>query len=347
MLSNLFNGSFLKHRLARLLAVAAVAMPWCARATGSIDYRPEIHGTIRARAEADTRHGEYRFQVRNARLSIAGRIAPSIDYYFNTDFCDRGKIKILDVWARMHLSRCLAFQAGQFRMPYGVEPFRSPHTYIFANRSFIGKQVCNVRAVGVKVIYAPGSLPLKIEAGAFNPTPIGDHSGWSDALAYAGKVSCRLGNVTLTTGVQSVIPDSVRANLIDGCVAWSSGRWTAEAEYMNKHYTNSTHETCHAYSLFANYVMPVNAGVFNRVSFQGRFDGMTDHSNAHRDETGCLVTDDRTRNRVTLGATIGYVRSANMFLDLRVNYEKYFYHADVAAAPGDSDKVLVELVLRF
>lgn len=313
----------------------------------TVDYKPNVHGTVRTRFEVATQDGKYRFQVRNARVSLDGKIAPSIDYYVNTDLCDRGKMKILDVWARMWIVDGLGIQAGQFRMPFGVDPFLGPNTYIFANRSFIGKQVCNVRAVGAKVMYTLPTIPLSAEAGVFNPTTIGDHSGWNSSLTFATKITYRIGNVSLATGFQSVIPDSIRANLIDACVSWSGGRWKVEGEYMNKHYTNDSHKACHAYNVYADYHIPVKAGVFNRLSFQGRFDGMTAHSNGIRGDDGRLMTNDPARNRITVGTTISYIKSKNLFLHLRANYEKYFYHSGTEISPDMGDKAVVELVLRF
>lgn len=317
------------------------------RAEEKVDYTPHIHGTVRTRFEVATESGKYRFQVRNARVSLDGKIAPSIDYYINTDLCDRGKMKILDVWARIWATKELGFQAGQFRMPFGVDPFRGPNTYLFANRSFIGRQVCNVRAVGAKAMYTLPAIPLSAEAGVFSPTTIGDHSGWNSSLAFAAKITYTLDNVKFATGFQSIIPDSVRTNLIDAAVTWSADRWFVEGEYMYKHYTSNRHKACHAYNLQADYQMPIKAGVFNRLSFQGRFDGMTAHSNALRDENGYLVTNDPARNRITVGATISYIKSKNLFLLLRANYEKYFYHHGVTTNPDTGDKAVLELVLRF
>lgn len=334
-------------RIASLGLLLLTSIFICRADENRSDFMPEIHGTIRPRFEMLTDGGEARFQVRNARLSLNGSITPLVDYYFNTDFCDRGSIKILDVWTRIHLSRQLSVQAGQFRMPFGVDPFRGPHTYLFANRSFIGKQVANVRAVGVKLSYTFPTIPLTIEGGAFNPTTIGNHESWNKDLAYAAKISYRVSNVTFTTGIKSVIPDGVRTNLIDGCVGWKAGRWQVEGEYMNKHYTNSAHKASHAYCMYASYSMPVKTGMFNRLSFQGRFDGMTDHSNARRGEDGKLETNDPSRNRMTIGSTISCIKSKNTFLDLRVNYENYFYHHDAEIAQGEDDKIVVELVLRF
>lgn len=326
-----------------------------------VNYRPNVHGTIRPRAEVLTGSGEARFQVRNARLSIDGQIAPNIDYFFNTDLCDRGSILILDVWARIHILRQLSVQTGQFRMPFGVEPFRAPHTYIFANRSFIGKQACNVRAVGVQLAYNFEHIPLSIAGGMFNANPIGNHETWSKDFAYAVKASYRVTNVTFTTGFQSIIPDGIRANLWDACVGWRAGRWQVEGEFMTKHYTQAAYKisnsylgveseeikTTLAYSAYADYAMPIKAGRFNKLSFQGRFDGLTDHSNVKRDENGLLTINDPARNRVTIGSTISYVKSKNTFLDLRLNFEKYFYANDVVAPLGQDDKIIAEIVLRF
>lgn len=332
----------------RLIILTVIALQCSMSALGNerVDYRPNVHGTVRTRWEMETATGDNRFQVRNARLSVDGRIAPAIDYFLNTDLCDRGKMKILDAWARIGIADGLRFQAGQFRMPFGVDPFRGPHTYIFANRSFIGKQVCNVRAVGAKLSYTFPQIPLTVEAGAFNPTPIGDHSVWQRRLAYAGKAEYRWGNVKMSAGMQSLRPDGVRINLLDGAVTWTSGRWIVEGEYMNKHYTRRTHPSCHAYNVFADYHMPLRAGVFNRLSFQGRFDGMTAHSSGTRDDNGQLVTDDAARNRITLGSTISYNRKS-VYLDLRANYEKSFFHSGVDIPQGVGDRLVLELVLRF
>jgi len=45
-------------------------------AADEVDYRPNVHGTIRSRFEVATESGDYRFQVRNARVSIDGMVAP-------------------------------------------------------------------------------------------------------------------------------------------------------------------------------------------------------------------------------------------------------------------------------
>lgn len=312
-----------------------------------VSYVPNFHGTVRARFEYATDNGEYRFQVRNARFTINGNICREVSYFVNTDLCDRGKMKILDAWAKAEFIPHLSLQAGQFRMPFGVDPFRAPHQYYFANRSFIGKQMCNYRAVGAMLIYDFSSLPLKLEAGAFNPYTIGDHTVWEKKLAAAGKATLGVGEFKLSAGGSTIRPSGVRANLAGSCVSWSHGRWIVEGEYMYKHYVHGASKNAHAYSVFSNYYMPVKAGIFNRLSVQGRFDGITDHSDCATDESGTLHITDAARNRITAGATLTCMKAKNMYFDFRVDYEKNFYRHGFKPAPEYGDKLVAEIVLRF
>lgn len=333
---------FLSLTIGLLATISALAAD-----STAVKLIPQIHGAFRGRYEVSTLKGEQRFQVRNARVTLEGQVTKHINYFFQTDLCDRGKMKILDAYARLAPSKALAFQLGQFRMPLGIETFRAPQNYIFANRSFVGKEVCNFRAVGAKVGYSIPHTPLLIEAGIFNPNTIGDHSPWHKPMAYSGKATLSLGNTKISAGMMSREPDSVRVNIADAAVVWESGRWLVAGEYMYEHYTNKAAKASHSYVAQANYTMPIKAWEFNRLSFQGRFDGMTDNSTGTRQADGTLGVDYPSRNRVTVGSTISYYKSAMLHVDLRANYEKYFYHNGVHPGADDGDKVCVELVVRF
>lgn len=336
-------------KLRQILATTLVAASaFIASATDEeSSYLPNFHGIIRPRFEMETESGDARFQMRNARVSLDGKVGPAIDYFMQVDLCDQGSMKALDFWVRLQLAKGLKFQAGQFRMPFGVDTFRGPATYYFANRSFIGKQICNYRAVGFKMTYKFSQMPLTLEAGVFNPYTIGNHNVWSEEMSYAFKASYPVGNLTFTTGVMSIYPETIRTNLIDACVAWSYDRWHVEAEYMHEHYTNNTHKPCNGYNAFVNYAFPINAGIFNRMSLQGRFDTMTGHSTAKVNDYGELITNDDARKRITIGATITHFRAEKLFLDMRLNYEKYFYDDNISAPIGQDDKIVAEMVLRF
>ena len=167
--------------------------------------------------------------MRNSRLSLDGKVAPEIDYFLQLDLCDQGTFKPLDFYVRLQVATGLRVQAGQFRVPFGVETFRGPHTYLFANRSFIGKQICNYRAVGCKLSYQLPKLPLLLEAGVFNSSAITLHTVWSKKLAYAAKATYTLGEVKFSTGFMTIAPDNVRANFTG--LRWSghpsAGLWKA------------------------------------------------------------------------------------------------------------------------
>ena len=133
------------------------------------DYLPEIHGTIRSKYEYQTTMGAGRFEVRNARVSVTGNVLPIVAYKAEIDLSDEGNIKMLDAYARLFPAKGLTVTAGQMRVPFTIDAHRSPHQQYFANRSFIAKQVGNVRDVGVTLGYTlPTELPITIEGGLYN-----------------------------------------------------------------------------------------------------------------------------------------------------------------------------------
>lgn len=317
---------------------------------GKIDYVPKIHGVIRTRWEGEFAHdGEdfhQRFQVRNARLLVEGNVFSNVGYYVRIDACDRGKMKILDAWVRWAIDRHWRVQAGQFRIPFGTDCFRGPGSYYFANRSFVGKYLLNIRQVGAKVGYYGTKIPLTVEAGMFNATPMTDHEPWQDAMDYAVKATYKLGNVTLASSFASVEPYGVRMNVISESATWQWDRIIVEGEYVNKHYTNHAHDAVDGWNVFGSYALPLHKSVFNQLSFQARYDGMLAHSTGKPDSDGLLPTDDPRRHRITVGSQLAYVKKPLKAL-IRLNYEHYFYGSGTPAPQGESNKVVAELVVTF
>ena len=170
-----------------------------AEVSEKISYIPEFHGAVRPRWEIDTETGNSRFEVRWARFTAEGKIAPKIGYFFQVDLCDQGVFKFHDAYAKMEVAKGLEIQAGQFRMPFGREPFMAPQNYVFANRSFMGKQMCNYRKVGAKVTYSvPISLPLTIEAAVGNAGGVANHNTWSKSYMGSGRVTLQAGDFTIS-----------------------------------------------------------------------------------------------------------------------------------------------------
>lgn len=330
------------------VAIACIVTPVAVAGDAGVDYKPQVHGVFRGRYEMELHDGYSRFQVRNARMSMQGFVAPTIDYFVQVDFSNNGKFLFLDAYGRVALGRGWKIQAGQFRMPFGVEPFRGPFNYLFTNRSFLAKRAFNYRAVGAKFIFDThiDALPLTIEGGVFNSASTVDHTVWQKKYNYSGKALLKVDHVTIGAGFASIIPDSVRINAVDFSLGYKIGRWAFEGEGLFKKYTHDSHQSAWAYVATADYDIPVKWGDFNVLSFQGRFDGMTDHSTGTRNSEGVLVTDDPARNRVTVGSTLSCMRGP-VHADVRLNYEKYLYGDNDITPSGTDDRISLELIVRF
>ncbi len=311
-----------------------------------VDRIPKIHGVFRGRYEGAWPDYSQRFQVRNARVSLEGKILADLDYYFRVDLCDRGTMKFLDGWARWRFAREFAVKAGRFRVPFAVDAFRGPGSYIFANRSFLGKNMANLRQVGVQVGYYGKTLPLILEAGIFNSSTASDQEVWQKDLDYAVKASYGIGNVTISGSFLSMKPKGVRMNIADGSVSWKYKTLLLEGEYQNLHYCGSEYKNVNAWLAFASYGIPVNWNPFNMWSFHGRFDSMSDHSSGSPDADGRLVTDDAARRRMTLGTTLS-CNVKKVKAEIILDYEKYFFDSGVTVPVGEDNKIVAELVLKF
>ena len=311
-----------------------------------IDRIPKVHGVFLGRYEGEWPDYRQRFQVRHARVSLEGKILEDLDYYFRMDLCDRGSMKFLDAWARWKFASEFAVQAGRFRVPFGVDAFRGPGGYIFANRSFMAKDMANVRQIGVQLGYYPESFPLTLEAGVFNSSAAADQEVWQKDLDYAAKASYRIGNVTLSASFLSMKPSGVRMNIVDGSVSWRVSRLLLEGEYQHLDYCGDSYKDVNAWLAFASYGIPVKWKPFNLWSFHGRFDAMTDHSTGAPGPDGYLVTDDAARRRVTVGTSLA-CNINKVKAEIILDYEKYFFDSGVIAPVGQNNKIVAELVLKF
>lgn len=307
-----------------------------------INYIPEFHGAVRPRWEIDTETGNSRFEVRWARFTAEGKISPKIGYFFQVDLCDQGVFKFHDAYANMELAKGLEIQAGQFRMPFGREPFMAPQNYVFANRSFMGKQMCNYRKVGAKLTYkVPISLHLTIEAAAGNAGGVANHNIWGKSYMGCGRITLQAGDFNICGGVMDILPDATRIMLYDIGTTWKNGDWRGGIEYMNEHYVNSYHKDAHSWVVWGDYGKPVKLGIFNRWSVQARYDGMTRQWNGVTGDS-----DNEGRHRATIGGTLTY-KYKKVFADVMLDYEQYFYRHGYIPTDGQGNKLILELAVRF
>ena len=166
------------------VAAAGFLLACTALRAGDTDLTPVINGTVRGKYEFQPEDKAGRFQVRNARVSISGDLSRIVSYKAEIDLCDEGVLKMLDAYARFNISDNLHFTIGQMRVPFTIDAHRSPHQQYFANRSFIAKEVGNVRDVGAQLSWNFGQeVPVVITAGLFNGSGLtGQKDFWTDNI---------------------------------------------------------------------------------------------------------------------------------------------------------------------
>lgn len=83
-------------------------------------YLPELHGTIRSKYEYQPDIDAGRFEVRNARFSLSGKVTPYVAYKAEIDLCDEGTIKMLDAYTRLTPWKNFQMTLGQMRVPFTI-----------------------------------------------------------------------------------------------------------------------------------------------------------------------------------------------------------------------------------
>lgn len=337
-----------------LLCLLAVAG---AGAQNDVLKNMKIGGTIRSKYEYQTEDEKGRFEVRTARANISGTITPIVEYKAEIDLCDEGKIKMLDAYTRLKPWTGFQFTIGQMRVPFTIDAHRSPDKQYFANRSFIAKQVGNVRDVGAAVGYTlhAGKMPIILEAGMFNGSGLTNQKDfWTNNINYSAKAQLLFPvGVNLVLSAQKIKPADINVMLYDAGLNYHHRGFIVEAEYLYKHYEKDAFKNVHAVDAFMSYDIPLRKCMFKKISPLIRYDYMGDHSDGYRyadngkdySKTGSLIINDYQRQRLTGGVTLSL--AGPFVADIRLNYEKYFYRHDGIAKPSEKDKIVVEFMTHF
>ena len=338
------------------ITLTAMAMTFMASFTANadnndstkVDYRPVINGTIRAKYEYQPEISAGRFQVRNARLSVTGNVAHTVSYKAEIDLSDEGRIRMLDAFAQWKPINGGSFTIGQMRVPFTIDAHRSPHQQYFANRSFIAKQVGDVRDVGATIGYEFNPLfPIKIEAGIFNGSGLTDQKDfWGEHINFSGKAQFRfVDELNFVLSMQKICPETINVYMYDAGITWNWNNWTAEVEFLYKTYANNSFNSVQAVNAFVNYDFTIRKKLLHKISTLVRFDYMGDHSDGTLNEEGRLYITDYERKRLTVGVTLSITKPFTA--DLRLNYENYFYNKNAEIQISEQDKIVAEVMIHF
>lgn len=342
-----------KKLILPLLALC-VGLPLHAKEEDKVDLTPKVHGTIRGKYEYQTEEGDGRFQVRNARVSLEGKVAKAVEYKAEIDLSDEGQIKMLDAYTKIKPVRGFDFTIGQMRVPFTIDAHRSPHQQYFANRSFIAKQVGNVRDVGATLGYSFNvGIPIILQAGMFNGSGLTNQKDfWTNNINFSAKAQIFIPNgFNITLSTQKIRPDHISVMMYDAGAYYHAHGWHIEAEYLFKHYEDNAFKNVHAFDAFVNYDIPLRKCFFTKISPLLRYDYMSDHSDGMRyldgeeNTEGSLMINDYQRSRITGGLTFSIAKP--FISDIRLNYEKYFYRSGAVAKPSERDKIVIEVMTRF
>ncbi len=324
------------------------------------DYLPQIHGILRGKYEYEPELSASRFEVRNARLSAEGNLPLRSCYKVEVDLCDETEIKMKDAWVGVNPWSTLRVSIGQQRMPFSIDAHRNPAEQYFANRSFIAKQVGDIRDVGLLAGYTfhnktSGRAVANLSAGVFNGASITTQkSAWHSDWNYSARLQFfPVEGFAIVPSIQhmAIADRAVHYTSLDFGTYYEKKGWHAEAEYLHKYYSNSAFKGCNAVDAMLLYKMSLgkDKSFFQAISYMCRYDYMGDHTDGQsgfeEDNPKKLVITDYERHRFTFGITLS-VRNPYFPTDLRVNYEEYDYPHG-GAKESEKDKLVVELSIRF
>ena len=345
----------LKKRILTSLFCTLLTVLACQNAAAQ---KPELHGILRGKYEYQPELESSRYEIRNARLSVCGKLVERSEYKLEVDLCDETEIKMKDAWVRLLPYNSLRLTVGQQRMPFTIDAHRNPADQFFANRSFIAKQVGNMRDVGFQVGYdflnSNGKKVLSLDAGMFNGSNINDQKqAWFKEPGYSARIQYfPIPGLAIVPSIQHqrIAERQAAYTSLDMGAYYKTGGWHLEAEYLRKMFRDDVFSDCGAMNAMLMYTQKLKKkdSFFENISYQGRYDYMQDHSsgNSGFDESGKkLVLTDAERHRMTLGVCLG-VRNSFFPTEIRFNYERYWYPHG-GAKESELDKLVCELAIKF
>jgi hypothetical protein len=302
-----------------------------------LEFLPDIDGILKTKAEYDLENSKVRFAVRNARFRARGKINNYMSYRAEVDLSDEGNIKMLDAYVRFTPIINLDFYMGQRKIPFSTDYIRSPADNIFANRSFLAKNINDgMRDIGFYTEYKlTGSLPVSILLGAVNGTG-NNNPQWIDLPNFVSRIIAGPLEGLRIAGNLYYGEALYRDNLamFGGEVRYSSGSFFIESEYICRNWTDTISSRLHDDGLYIHsyYNFNLENSMIHMITPVARIDFMGD----------AIFRKETDAGRVTLGINFGF-EPKQFQSEIRLNYENYLK----SSLPIHTDKVTLEFIARF
>jgi hypothetical protein len=301
------------------------------------EYLPDIDGIVKTKIEYDLDNSKIRFEVRNARFGVTGKINDFMSYKAQIDINDEGKMKMLDAYIRITPITGLDLYLGQRKLPFSTDYMRNPAENIFANRSFLTKYINEgMRDIGLFTDYIlDGNVPLEVLCGLGNGTG-GNNPQWISRPDLIGRVilgplnGFRIaGNIY--SGEREYRDD---LSMLGGEIRYSTGSFFVESEYIRRNWTDTLSLRQHDDGLYIHsyYNFSINNKLIYMVSPTARWDFIG----------SSVFGKEIDANRITLGINVGF-EPKQFYSELRINYENYLK----GSLPVHTDKLTLEFIARF
>ncbi|OFY67817.1 MAG: hypothetical protein A2V64_09275 [Bacteroidetes bacterium RBG_13_43_22] len=301
------------------------------------EYLPDIDGIIKTKVEFDLDNSKMRFDVRNARFGVTGKINDFMSYRAQIDINDEGKSKMLDAYIKVTPFPNLDIFLGQRKLPFSSDYLRNPIENIFANRSFLTKYINDgMRDIGLFADYKlPSDIPLEIFLGAGNGTG-GNNPQWISRPNLIGRLIAGPFKGLRIAGNILFGEKEFREDMsMTGVEArYSTGAFFIESEYIRRSWTDTLtlRQQDDGIYIHSYYNFTVDNKVFRLITPTARWDFIGKS----------VLGNEVDANRITLGVNFGF-EAKQFYSELRLNYENYFK----SSLPVHTDKFTIELVGRF
>jgi hypothetical protein len=329
---------------------------WVAHAKGQNDsavtkiYAPEISGLIKTKWEYCLDDNTGRFDVRNARLKIGGKLNRFVNYGMQADYSTHGKFSFLDGYVQMKPRNNVTLWLGQFIVRFSENYVISQYQNMYSNRSFVAKFVNpDARDIGMQLDYKITAIPLTAHVGVYNGSGI-NNPQWQKSpfalsrLVYGTMEGFRAG--VKYYGGKTVAGDRIANYGFD--LRYAGDRYTVETEYVVKDSLNTGAYLSAAYLQGACF-FSVNGKMAKYFAPTLRGDAM----GYDFFDRGFAVS------RLTAGLNIG-LKANRMDAEIRFNYE-YFMKKNESELKENSyysayfertdkgmfDKFTLEFLIKF
>lgn len=301
------------------------------------EYIPDLDIILKVKTEFDLDNSLMRFEVRNARFGLKGKINYYMSYKAELDLSDEGKMKMLDAYVKLTPLKNLDIYLGQRKIPFSTDYIRNPAENIFANRSFLAKYINDgMRDIGFYIDYKfETSVPVEILVGAVNGTG-NNNPQWIEKPNLASRLIIGPETGFGVTGNLYYGEAEYRHHLAmyGGELRYTNGKIFIESEYISRNWTDTLDVRLHDDGLYVHsyYNFMLDRKMIKIISPTARWDLIGES----------VFGNDIDANRLTFGVNVGF-EPRQFYSEIRLNYENYLK----SSLPIHTDKLTLEFIARF